>query len=266
MTIAAALLCTDGVVVCADTNQEVPNFTKVNQGKIRSFVNGKDGYVFTGAGDADLIEFAMDEIVQGIMRRKSKLKLSECRAFLLVRAKNIFSDHIEPYALFPAEERPSMNLLASMQIDGKTRVFKINNTLVTEARDHISIGIGNSVATGLIDRYFRGQFAIAQFTPEITLAGNSARLPMSTTARLGAYLLESVKTYVPGCGGYTEIIEQGFDGTTRAYYASEWMHGFPVLDEAITSILYTVLGEDECDAVLGKMEAYLQGVRKFFRS
>src|SRR5580700_3033622 len=58
VTIAAAFICSDGVVMCADTQETIPGYTKVDVTKIR--VNKTNGYalLITGAGDSHLIETA----------------------------------------------------------------------------------------------------------------------------------------------------------------------------------------------------------------
>jgi hypothetical protein len=247
MTIAAAFYCTDGVLVCADSNEET-DFTKRDQGKIRAFKHSDETYVFTGAGNADLIEVAIEDIVESRRRRK-KIPSWEWKAQLKKDAAQIFRDYVEPCVGFRDQDRiPQMSLIASIQVDGYINIFRIGDTVVRKVKplEHVSIGRGNLFATSLIDRHLRG-----------------ANLTMEMTARVGAYILERVKKSVTGCGGYTDFFRQGVDGSLKPGTATDWLMGMNGLDSATRSLVHAVVeAEDQMfDGAIARLVEQLKRVR-----
>src|SRR5271157_3648330 len=51
MTIAAGYVCNSGIVLCADTQETIPGFTKTNANKLIAFPCPTVTLVFAGAGD-----------------------------------------------------------------------------------------------------------------------------------------------------------------------------------------------------------------------
>lgn len=228
MTIAAAFYCTDGVVVCADTSEETA-FTKRDQTKITQIKHGAETYVFTGAGDADLLEVAIEEIIEARQRRKKK-SAADWKEELRKDAARIFQNYVQPCVGLPEERVPSFDLIASIQVDGWVSVFRIRETLVRKIKplEHVAVGMGKLMATSLIDQYLR-----------------SANLTMEATARIGSYILERVKRHVPGCGGFTEFCKQGVDGTLVPGSATRWQLAMAALDSINRSLIYAAVQDDD---------------------
>lgn len=251
MTIAAAFYCTDGVVVCADSSEET-DLTKRDQGKIRGFVYEGESYVFTGAGHADLLEAAMEDIVDSRRRRK-KLQSWEWKAELKKDAAKIFEDYVKPCSGFRDQDRiPQMSLIASIQVDGLINIFHLRDALVRKIKplEHVSVGVGNLVASSLIDRHLKG-----------------ANLTMEMTSRVGAYILERVKKTVSGCGGYTHFFRQGVDGSVKPGYATAWVPAMAGLDASTTSLIYGVMESDDgmFDKAIENLVLQLRNVRLQFK-
>ncbi len=248
MTIAAAFYCTDGVVVCADTSEE-STYTKRDQSKIRQIRNGPETYVFTGAGDADLLEIAVDDIIESRMRRKKK-SVREWQAELKKDAAQIFKDYVQPCVGFE-DRAPSMDLIASIQVDGWIRVFRIRENLVRRVKpfDHVAVGFGRVLAVSLMDQYAK-----------------NANLTMEATARLGSYLLERVKKYVPRVGGHIEFCKQGVDGTLAPGAAANWQLAIEGLNQSTRSLIHAALEmhDEGFDKAVKELVQQLIGVRKAF--
>lgn len=256
MTIAAAFRCTDGVIICADTQEVVPNFTKVNSaGKIACLQRrGGESFVFTGAGDADLIDVAVEKIMDAISNNPDigVQNYAKFRALLETQAQQIFRDHVAPYAAFPRDERPGANLLLSAQCLNTVQIFRIVETRVKRIdTTATSVGIGNQLATGLLDRYFH----------------QNAKFSMETTSRLAAFILEQVKEYVPDVGGYTDMVRQPHDGDVQYSTVTGWEAGCIGLDAATNMMLQAVCGstsENELGKELSDLSDYLRHVWKVF--
>jgi hypothetical protein len=249
MTIAAAFYCTDGVVVCADTSEET-NYTKRDQTKIRQIKNGPETYVFTGAGDADLLETAIDDIIESRLRRK-KTSVAGWKAELKKDAAQIFKDYVQPCA--GLEDRaPSMDLIASIQVDGWVRVYRIRDNVVRPVKpfDHVAVGFGRVLAVSLMDQYAK-----------------NANLTMDATTRLGCYLLERVKKYVPRVGGHTEFCKQGVDGSLAPGAATNWQVAIEGLNHSIRSLIHAALEthDEGFDKATKELVQLLSGVRNSFK-
>ena len=127
------------------------------------------------------------------MRRK-KTSVREWQAELKKDAAQIFKDYVQPCAGFE-DRAPSMDLIASVQVNGWIRVFRIRDNLVRRVKpfDHVAVGFGElEPALTSMDQYAK-----------------NANLTMEATARLGSYLLERVKKYVPRVGGRIQILQAG---------------------------------------------------------
>ncbi|MGO8812492.1 MAG: hypothetical protein ACLQJF_23785 [Candidatus Sulfotelmatobacter sp.] len=249
MTIAAAFYCTDGVVVCADTSEE-STYTKRDQTKIRQIKNDSETYVFTGAGDADLLEIAIDDIIESRRRRKRK-SASEWKAELKKDAAHIFKDYVQPCA--GLEDRaPSMDLIASVQVDGWISLFRIRENLVRKIKplEHVAVGFGRVLAVSLMDQYAK-----------------NANLTMDATACLGSYLLERVARYVPRVGGRIDFCKQGVDGTLIPGSATNWQTAIEGLNLTTRSLIHAALEEHDSgfDAATKKLVQQLNSVRAAFK-
>ena len=193
----------------------------------------------------------MEEIVES-RRHREKTSSYEWKNALKRDAAQIFKDYIEPCSGFREHDRiPQMSMIASIQVDGRINIFRIRDTLVRKIKplDHVSVGVGNLLATSLIDRHLKG-----------------ANLTMEMTVRLGSYILERVKKSVANCGGYTEFYRQGVDGSLSPGYASGWGAGMAGLDSATTSLIYTALESDDAmfDKALGNLVQQVKNVRTAF--
>ncbi len=62
MTIAGGILCTDGAILCADTQETIGDYSKHDTSKIRSFHSNVFTVVMTGGGDSDYLEQAFEMI------------------------------------------------------------------------------------------------------------------------------------------------------------------------------------------------------------
>ena len=150
------------------------------------------------------------------------------------------------------DRAPSMDLLASVQVDGCIRVFRIRENLVRRVKpfDHVAVGFGRVLAVSLMDQYAK-----------------NANLTMEATARLGSYLLERVKKYVPRVGGHIEFCKQGVDGSLAPGAAANWQMAIEGLDQSTRSLIHTALEmhDEGFDKATKELLQQLSGVRNAFK-
>jgi hypothetical protein len=193
MTIALGIIATDGLVVGADS-EESTGFLKSSQQKLMPLFLGMQlgsgGHpptgvcVFTGSGDGgyidavteDLMEILYDETLHGPALKKALGK----------RLKDFYKDHIIPFAAFPENDRPSMDLLIAVQ-KHQHNLYVTDRTTIRSARPYGIVGIGRAFAKNMLDSLWR---------------------PVSVTqaAVLAVYVLAMVKENVEGCGKFSSVM------------------------------------------------------------
>src|SRR5271168_1009367 len=75
MTIAAGFLCSDGVMICADT--EITGGVKYNAQKVRRFQFRVGEYVITGTGNTSYLGMANDMIEAALYREREAFEVAE---------------------------------------------------------------------------------------------------------------------------------------------------------------------------------------------
>ena len=64
MTIAAGFVCSDGVILCADTEETAGvGYVKVPLEKVRTLEDSDCTLAITGTGNSALLEMAMEQII-----------------------------------------------------------------------------------------------------------------------------------------------------------------------------------------------------------
>jgi hypothetical protein len=194
MTIALGIMAQDGLVVGADS-EESTGFLKSTQQKLMPLflgmqIGGNNAHpptgvcVFTGSGDGgyidavteDLMEVMYDESLHGHMLKKALGK----------RLKEFYKDHIIPFAAFPEDDRPSMDLLIAVQ-KFSHELYVTDRTTIRSARPYGVVGIGGTFAKNMLD----GLWRIA---------------PAKQIATLAVYVLAMVKENVEHCGKFSSVM------------------------------------------------------------
>lgn len=226
VTIAAGLLCDDGVVICADTEETITEERKYKTDKItvaQEYVseNMVLRYIFpavqsvvpqvrekklqwsiaiTGAGHSDWVQ----AYIQG-MTRDVFPKISEkptCGAFeslLKDHTQCFFDKYLKGYAE-NSEQRPQACMIIALSFGGmEGAMYRTNANVVIrgEWHPHISVGIGAPLFQHLADDLIKSSYSMKQ------------------NAAIATYIMNRVKTDVPSCGGNTHIVMIGQDGTVE---------------------------------------------------
>jgi hypothetical protein len=132
MTIAAGVLCMDGVALAADTKESYGD-THTYVGKIATIHSDHGSYAIASSGEAYLLDYitpALDGMLRVFIGTYGQLHA----ALGAVMVKAYRSDELQAYPHDKAEDLYTQFLVAA-QLSGTDgpRLFIINSTLVTEA-------------------------------------------------------------------------------------------------------------------------------------
>jgi len=188
MTIAAGFPCSDGLVLCADTQETITGYAKVNTEKMTQIETPFYNMVFTGAGDSGLIDMTVQLMDQALTLKEPNgtWKIEEVLRESLV---DTFNQHIAPWSQFPTEERPSTpDLLIGLQYPAATLLYRATGTTLTRVHESHCVGTGIVLAKSLIAKLFDSELSITQGW------------------LVALYILYQAKTWVDGCGGNSDIL------------------------------------------------------------
>jgi hypothetical protein len=215
MTIAAGFKCTDGIILCSDTEEAVGDYGKRSRAKIvlypsmNPFPQNKGPRVrkksdpplpppppkpeviaaFAGAGDSDFIDKLVDYLWAKIAAPSSYAqKVSALE-------DGTIEFHRKYWPAYPADIRPEAHLLVGLWTKSQYGLLKVVGPFVTEVPAFTSVGVGASLAEYLTDRFY------------------SQPLSVNDATSIAIYLLQEVKEHVRYCGGQSHILvmkEEGY--------------------------------------------------------
>jgi hypothetical protein len=187
MTIAAGFPCSDGLILCADTQETIYTYAKVNTEKMRQLETPLYNVVFTGAGDSGLLEMSAQLMEQALLRENPNVD-REIERVLRDTWLEIFNRHLAPYSRFPSDERPNPDLLIGVQYPTAAEFYRAYGTAFWHVREPQCVGTGVVLGKSLIAQLFDNSMTIRQGW------------------LVALYVLHQAKTWVDGCGGNTDIL------------------------------------------------------------
>jgi 20S proteasome alpha/beta subunit len=182
VTIAAGFKCTDGVVLCADSQITLDN-SKLSRSKFRSYASLGCRPAFVFAGDVDFSAMAISSIARS-------LRLAEDRKGDLVEAlKNeAIAIHKRYYRLSTENRVFDLEALVSLELTQKRALYHVHGPTVSPVDRVECIGAGS----------YLGYYAT-----------DTMLSPTASTwegAHVAAYLLFLTKKYAAYCGSDSEIM------------------------------------------------------------
>lgn len=198
MTLVAGFRCRDGLILCADTQEVIAGYTKLDTDKISTVMAVAGCVSVAGAGDADLIDMVIDRltdhfVLDGCPVTDWRGMEKEIRNVVVP----LLRDQMQQTSFLKPDERPWADLLiASRAQDGKT-MLKISGTKARRVTKAQCVGAGLLVADSLVKRLF------------------DFNMPMKQAGLLAIYILHQAKQYVDGVGGNTELLFIGDWGLAR---------------------------------------------------
>ena len=234
MTIAAAIPCKDGLVLCADTEETITDDQKRKASKIQVVVHMSEAKKsvqatakitdtlreeawswrgdwvvgIAGAGHSDWIEAFIQGMSESVLRKfhVRRMRLEKLRMLSTEYAKDYFEKYIKNYAEDPSR-RPQAHMLIAAQSKTNNAIFRIDDNLV------------------LYDEWNQRCVAVGKGAPNFQYLAN--RLieygTMKQAASAAVYILHRVKSEVPGCGGNSHVVMIGRNGSIQTLSARRIM-------------------------------------------
>jgi len=197
MTIAAGFKCSDGIVLCADSEVGT-DFEKHQESKIFTGVGiGNRMVVVTGAGWFDFIKMTADKIIH---RTAHLDTVSDVEEIIEKTILEVFRNHIRYY---PTHPKPDFSLIIAIRSEtGILELLRTSETAITRVdKNQACTGSGEILANYLFHILSRSQSPLI-FDEDHKLNPLSA----VETSVLAAYILHQVKQHTTGCGQSSEII------------------------------------------------------------
>jgi hypothetical protein len=150
MTIAAAFVCSDGIIICGDT-EHVGSQAKFDRKKVFAFPHNEAMLVVAGAGTTDFINMSIDMLRNAFESGEKTFASIERSIKNTVRV--IYRDHIGVQVKaqqLSADDRPMVFLCVAARLpDGAVRAWKVSETAVSTVRHTEFVGVGQDVAMSL---------------------------------------------------------------------------------------------------------------------
>jgi 20S proteasome alpha/beta subunit len=178
VTLAAGFRCTDGVVLCADTEMTIPGWIKYPESKLRLFNKLNSSPAFTFAGDAAFCNLFIHKIVR---------KIAEAEQNHRDVLAAIEDEVLKVHRMFSGESYEQESALI-LSLLGRTRGL-------------LEIGQGK---VNPVHRSCQGSGVLP--TQSLLTELFSPDLSMRQTALLAIYLLAEGKTYGYGVGKNSQIL------------------------------------------------------------
>ena len=213
MTIAAGFVCSDGVVLGADT-QVTGQTIKYSSDKVwvLSAPDASHCIAMAGAGDSVLIRALRDHLASHDQSGRPQLAeaLSRLSAIAGPRQRPLdqlveglqrslqkfYETHIYTYPTWETTHYRQLQFLLAIQIDGEAALFEHSAATLSWVDTCACIGSGSDIG-----HYIQA----TRFT---------ADMDMRDGRRVAAHLLQQVKTYSPDCGGESTILLVPHQGET----------------------------------------------------
>ena len=194
VTIAAGFQCSDGVVLCADTEINVAGFVKFPGSKFRLYPRMACCPVFTFAGDVLYCEMLVRHIVESVLVAERQ----ESGVLAAVQAKALSIHQIYAAEDYETWSGLIMSLWLGTEGNRQRHLFEIGGGVASKVSEAV-LGTGQSVGRGVIAELFR------------------PRMTVKEIALMAVYLLAEAKTYAYGVGKSSQILMLSNDGTRNVF-------------------------------------------------
>jgi hypothetical protein len=204
MSAIGAIRCMGGLVMCADTEEVIPEALRTRGEKLHVMPAvrfGDDSWVIvlSGAGDVDWTHMAKDFIEERVATGTGT------DAEIIHAIRTSISEIWSDYARY-SQDRVSLRLLiGSYSTDKRSRFTVVTDQAVRQGRDVEAMGIGDATFRGLADRFL------------------SRYVALEVAQIFSIYAIQQIKETIPGVGGNTRVITLNNDGSTK------WEKSFKVM-------------------------------------
>ena len=197
MTIAAGFPCSDGIVLCADTQETYGNLLKINTSKIIAFPPDTSAYplrlMIAGAGNGPFIDKVASELWKRLIKDTPQTIEEACDSI----DQTMKDVHAEFGQIFQQGQVPEIELIISLCVNSQLQLLKCIGPIVNDATPYVTVGLGLYLANYISDRMF------------------APGVDTSFAEILAIYLIDQAKEYIDGCGGQTHVYTISRDGSIK---------------------------------------------------
>jgi 20S proteasome alpha/beta subunit len=217
MTIAAGVICSDGIILCADSEQSLGEH-KFQHDKIFTF---EDCLIVTGAGATGFIRMAFDKLCDEYKGARP-VNASDARDIVEKVVRNLYAEHIFKFYQPSDPQRPVIEMVVATRCgEGKLALVKTSETAAYLSDSYEVPGIGQPMFE---------YWASYLYRPNLT---------MNVMSYLVFFMLREAKKNQQGCGGFSLVKKLCVDPKQtpmvhRVYDENRILADFP---ESVTRIL-----------------------------
>lgn len=223
MTIAAGVVCTDGVVVCADTEITEGN-AKYEQMKI--WAQG-DYLLLTGSGSSDYLKMAADKLAGRFIASRPDTPFS-ARDAVEKLVRGIYNQQVLPFhhANYPYAQDLGIYLIVAVRCaNGDLALIKTSHMGAFLSSEYASTGAGSEVFN-----YWAKHFLVS-------------KMPMDVASYFCLFMLREAKNSASGCGGSTHVLKMNTNPNAtkvlrRIFDDRTILAGFP---ESVVQVLLSAV-------------------------
>jgi len=201
MTICIGMVCSDGVVIAADTN-ESDTYFKRSTSKIYTGIGGvhlslpPDGSTplppssvcaIAGAGEGGYCDALSEKLLNVFLDPKPTKNLQDIQSDFEKCLIKFYSDHITTFAEYPFQDRPDLAMLIGLYANWQTTLLVTDKSTVRRAVPYQAVGVGQTFAMNLMDNLWRNA-------------------TIEETEILANYIIFATKESIEGCGKFTSVI------------------------------------------------------------
>jgi 20S proteasome alpha/beta subunit len=212
MTIAAGVLCSDGIVICSDT-QITESYSKYDRPKIWQEGNY---LLVTGSGTSDFMKMAFDKLSASLKTAYPE-NPSDAREIIENLIRSIYEEHILPFSQSNHYAAAHLSLSLIVGIRCHNDELALVKTALTGAmlvEDYECTGNGSDVFKYWAEYFFQ------------------KKMTMEMAGYLCLFMIREAKMAVPGVGGSTQVYKLLKDTTKAKNRLTVWddtevLAGFP---------------------------------------
>lgn len=193
MTIALGVLCSDGIVLAADSEESTgyAGGVKTSSVKIATGISGAPiGYqvsaAISGAGRARYLDSAKDCLIMPVLGTYAD-NYDAVKASIDGSLGEFYAKHVIPFASLPDHDRPEISLIIARQCAGQLSLWTTDKNTVQRCFKYGAVGAGAAYATLLLSRYIYP-------------------LNIAQGKMVAAHTIFRVKEAIEGCGKRTDIL------------------------------------------------------------
>jgi hypothetical protein len=247
MTIVAGFKCTDGIVLCADSQETINSYLKVSVPKLvtrpHEFKAG-DKYrtAFVGAGNGPFV----DKLVESMWSASSAAGGDIDDISSAMEGANI-AVHEKLWNIYPDNEKPQASIIFGVAASDDVKLFRSHGPIVNPIDTYDCAGCGDVLGKYICDRLYLPTMNVTQ------------------VSIVALYMLLHTKKYADGCGGTSHLVmlHKSLEQMILGPLSTEWVeknlvHFDFISRDLLVALPDNTISEKDFDK---KLRIFAKGVR-----